>query len=342
MLFAWLGTIAFTVLQLVMIRYGAARNIWEITKDELDGYVKVSLPKRKIGDNNIADLGTSPQLFLDIQMVARVAIFFARLSILLLYIRIFFPLGTPKSTFWWVIQAVAWLNFLYTISLILALTLQCVPRHLPWGNSCINQWMVLVNASVINIISDVAVLVIPIASIARLQTTRRKKWAIWALFAFGAIAPLASLARLVYQILWADGPNKTVLYPIVLILATAEQAVAMVVGSAPVASVAVIRLVWPKRPEPAHHKSMSQRMWPAREGRICRPAEDAVRRVPDPFPITDGTTTLAESSEALNLQTSRGQSDDDGGNGDVWEMVVKAKSNTTESSLLEVSGDSYA
>lgn len=72
-------------------------------------------------------------------MVARISIFFARLSILLLYIRIFFPIGTPRSTFWWIIQIVIYLNLLYTISLILVTTLQCVPYHLPWGSSCVNQ-----------------------------------------------------------------------------------------------------------------------------------------------------------------------------------------------------------
>ncbi|KAI8627627.1 hypothetical protein F5Y19DRAFT_160342 [Xylariaceae sp. FL1651] len=284
MLCAWIGTISLCVLQLVMLQYGAGVNIWEVPDDDLKEYLK---------------------LFLNIQMVARIAIFFARLSILLLYIRIFFPIGTPRSVFWWVIQGVIWLNLLYTISLILALTLQCVPYHKPWGSSCINQWLVLVNASVINIISDIAVLVIPIASILKLRTTKKKKWAIWALFAFGALAPLASVARLGYQIPVANGSNKTVIYPIVLLLATAEQAVAMIVGSAPVASVAVIRLVRRKLPVAAgRKKTLTQRMWPSREA-TTRP----VGKIPDPYPITGGTDMAMASSEVLYSHSTKREPD---------------------------------
>lgn len=120
-------------------------------------------------------------------MVARTSMFFAKLSILLLYIRLFFPKGVQRSLFWWIIQAVVWLNFLYTVGLILAIALQCVPYHKPYGSSCINQYMVLISASIINIISDLLVLLIPMASVWRLNMSRKRKWAVWALFAFGCV-----------------------------------------------------------------------------------------------------------------------------------------------------------
>jgi hypothetical protein len=277
-------------------------------------------------------------------MVARLAIFFARLSILLMYIRIFFPVGSFKTLFWWVIQGVIWLNLLYTVSLILALNLQCVPYHLPWGHSCANQWLILVLASVINIISDIAVLVIPIASIVRLRTTRRKKWAIWALFAFGALAPLASIARLGYQIPVANGKDKTVIYPIVLLLATAEQAIAMIVGSAPVVSGLFIGLARRKLPLAAGGergkgppKTMSQRMWPAREA-LTSPRL-TVQRTPDgardPFPITDVSNLLLSAASAgvvypAATHSKKGRRDGDDevvAVAEHWEMRSKQHSN---------------
>jgi hypothetical protein len=270
-------------------------------------------------------------------MVARISIFFARLSILLLYIRIFFPIGSFRTVFWWVIQGVIWLNLLYTVSLILVLTLQCVPYHKPWGSSCVNQWLVLVNASVINIISDIAVLVIPIASIIKLKTTRKKKWAIWALFGFGALAPLASIARLGYQIPEANGSNKTVIYPIVLILATAEQAIAMMVGSAPVASAAVIRLIWRKFPAAAGRKkkTLTQRMWPSREATTA-PA----RKAPDPFPITGDTDMISGSSEVLYSKTthqdSGGEHVENVDKGDSWEVSSRKTSHVNTVTTQEV------
>ncbi|RYP93546.1 hypothetical protein DL770_000288 [Monosporascus sp. CRB-9-2] len=179
-------------------------------------------------------------------------------------------------------------------------------------------------ASVINIISDIAVQVIPIASILKLKTTKRKKLAIWALFAFGTLAPLASIARLAYQIPVANGTNKTVIYPIVLILATAEQVVAMIVGSAPVASAAVIRLMWRKLPGPAHNRTVSQRIWPGREARSRSLKKDS-RGIPDPFPITDPTLMGTGSAEVLYSNITARHSDGD--NAESWEMRTKTTSN---------------
>lgn len=293
MFLAWLGTIGLCALQLVMMHYGGGVNVWDVPEGELEKFL---------------------ELFLDIQMVARIAIFFARLSILLLYIRIFFPIGTPRSTFWWIIHTVIWLNLLYTISLILITTLQCVPQHLPWGNSCVNQWLILVMASSINIMTDIAVMVIPIASILKLQAAKKKKWAIWALFAFGALAPLVSIARLAYQIPEGNGENKTVIYAIVLILATAEQAVAMIVGSAPVASAWAVRLIRRKLSRPAHNRTVSQRFWPGRETRV-----QLARGVPDPFPISADTWT--QSTEILYSGATAKRRDGDDGHS--WELTPK-------------------
>lgn len=136
-------------------------------------------------DDPVAEYKKYVETFQDLQMVARTSMFFAKLSILLLYIRLFFPKGVTRSSLWWVIQVVVWLNFLYTISLILAIALQCVPSHKPYGTSCVNQYAVLLSASTINIISDVLVLLIPMVSLWRLQMSRKRKWAVWALFAFG-------------------------------------------------------------------------------------------------------------------------------------------------------------
>ena len=52
----------------------------------------------------------------------------------------------------------------------------------PWGTSCTKQWLVVVFASIINIISDVTVLIIPVVSGWKLQMSRSKKWAVVSLF----------------------------------------------------------------------------------------------------------------------------------------------------------------
>ena len=91
--------------------------------------------------------------------------------------------------------------------------------------------------------------------------------------------------------------------------------VAMIVGSAPVASTTVIRLIWRRVPsDPARHKTLTQRMWPSREARGHVQKKDS-RGVPDPFPITD-PTLMGTSAEVLCSGTTAGRDNDE-----LWEMA---------------------
>ncbi|KAH6658332.1 hypothetical protein BKA67DRAFT_533487 [Truncatella angustata] len=266
MVATWAGTVSMCILQLLMLDHGAGKNVWNVSGPDFKEFSK---------------------LFIDFQMVARVSICFAKVSILLLYVRVFFPVGSDRTTLWWIIQVVLLLNLLYTIALILLVALQCVPYGLPWGTTCINQWLLLVISSIVNIISDTAVLVIPWASVWKLQMARKRKWAVWALFAFGTLAPLASLARLCYQIPLASGSNKTVIYTIVAFLAIAEQVVAIIVGCMPVTASWVVR----KRRQSMERqdRTLTDRLKPGRESHTSPGQKRSNRRVPDPFALTDAT-----------------------------------------------------
>ncbi|KAM7213229.1 hypothetical protein V8F06_011394 [Rhypophila decipiens] len=211
---SWVGTLVFCSIGIQMRDHGGGLNFPDVPSAEFTMFNK---------------------MYQNAQMVARVSIFFAKLAILLLYIRIFYPRGTYKTTLWWVIQAVIWLNLLYTVGLILTISLQCVPLHLRYGSpNCANQYDILLSASTINIISDTLVLVIPMGLLWRLHMSRAKKLGIFALFAFGALAPVFSIARLVYQVAQAKGENKTVIAETVFLLALAEQVVSIVTGCMPV------------------------------------------------------------------------------------------------------------
>jgi hypothetical protein len=280
MVAAWIGTVALCGIQIHMIKFGSGVNFDDVPTEARKEF---------------------SSLFLDLQMVARGAIFFARLSILLLYIRLFFPVGADRTTTWWVIWLTIVVNLLYTISLILVTTLQCVPQGLPFGSTCVNQFLVFILASVINIITDVAVLIVPIAKIWSLQMSSKRKWAVCALFAFGSLAPLASIARLGYQIPMGTSPNKTVVYPVIALLATAEQGVAMVIGSAPICSSLLVKAVKASRGSSPHgNATVAQRVWPSRE---TKDGSTPRRRKPsDPFRMTTITGTISE--EILRPQDS--------------------------------------
>lgn len=192
---------------------------------------------------------------------------------------------------WWLIHITIWANVLYSVALTLATTLQCVPQGLPWGTSCIDQYMVLVVSSSINIISDIVVLVIPVGLIWRLNMKTRTKWAIWCLFMFGALAPLVSAARLGYQIPNATDHNKTKVYPTLVILATAEQIVAMIGGTLPIVAGTFMRRFRSQSSQPFRVSRRSQLRTQRRLG----------DRTADHFELRDSLTQ--GSVELLHLET---------------------------------------
>ena len=46
-------------------------------------------------------MNSHPQMFHDIEIVARIGMFFTKASIVLLYQRLFLPPGTGRSHIWW-------------------------------------------------------------------------------------------------------------------------------------------------------------------------------------------------------------------------------------------------
>jgi hypothetical protein len=127
-------------------------------------------------------------LFKDIEVTARISIFFAKLSILLLYLRYFCPPRARKTDVFWSTWAVIVFNLLYCVALVLTVLLQCVGKEtIQKGQSCINSYAVLVTASIINVVTDLVILGIPIVAIGRLQMPRKRRLGVWVVFAFGAM-----------------------------------------------------------------------------------------------------------------------------------------------------------
>ncbi|KAL8726450.1 MAG: hypothetical protein Q9181_006047 [Wetmoreana brouardii] len=124
-------------------------------------------------------------LFHDIEIVARLAMFFTKASIVLLYYRLFIPDSSKRTGVWWAIWFVFWWNLLYTVALVLTVTTDCVGKgdKVAKGEECVNQSAVVICATVINVVSDLMILIIPIAAIWGLQIAKTKKLRLSAVFA---------------------------------------------------------------------------------------------------------------------------------------------------------------
>ncbi len=125
-----------------------------------------------------------------VQATYQISIFCLKTSILLLYMRIFTTSRTLRYTSWVIIL----ITFLfYSIGFFMAI-FSCRPRRKIWypmtEGTCI-EWAPgqLVN-SVINIVTDVLILVLPMREVWRLQMPRKQKVGLIAIFAVGSLYAL--------------------------------------------------------------------------------------------------------------------------------------------------------
>lgn len=91
----------------------------------------------------------------------------------------------PCFSIWFVFY---W-NLLYAIALVLTVATECVGKadRVARGEECLDQYAVLICASVINVVSDLMILVIPIVAIWGLQMAKEKKLRLSAVFAVGSL-----------------------------------------------------------------------------------------------------------------------------------------------------------
>ena len=102
-----------------------------------------------------------------------------------MFLNIFYPAGARKNKNFYAIWFVIWFNLLYCIALVLLVLLQCVGKKSQ--SNCVNEYFVLITASIINVISDIAMLVIPLIAVWDLHAPTKKKFRLLAVFAVGLL-----------------------------------------------------------------------------------------------------------------------------------------------------------
>ena len=125
------------------------------------------------------------------ELVYSPTISIAKLSILLMYLRLFMPDRSTRTRTYYLTHFIIWCNMLFYLSIMVVTGCQCIPRRKIWSPSvpgkCVNPHAVLVVTAIINLISDFSILLLPIRSIWRLQLSLRRKLAISAVFATGLV-----------------------------------------------------------------------------------------------------------------------------------------------------------
>lgn len=119
-------------------------------------------------------------------------VFFIKLSILLQYLRVFVPSRKANMGMFLAVYSVilAMLIF-YLVDTAFNIFL-CRPRQKLWdplmdGGSCYDLFASMQATAIFNVVSDIAILVLPISTIWKLQIPPKKKMAIFVVFATGLL-----------------------------------------------------------------------------------------------------------------------------------------------------------
>lgn len=114
-----------------------------------------------------------------------------KVCILKEWTRIFVPCRS-RNTFFYICYGLAGVNVLFYVTSILVINLSCLPHAKIWdktivGGRCIDYKPMWISGSIINLLSDIAIVALPQKIIWRLQVSTKKKIGIALVFTFGVL-----------------------------------------------------------------------------------------------------------------------------------------------------------
>ncbi|KAL4798906.1 hypothetical protein BDV19DRAFT_385984 [Aspergillus venezuelensis] len=211
---AWLGLIAYAVISLEMDKHGNGIHISAVAPDDYRQYRKLA---------NASQIFYAPLIFI------------TKLSIFLLYLRVFAPTRQGKTHH--AIHTLIWFNLAFYLANFFLKVFQCTPRHKIWiqeePGSCININIPILVTAAINVLSDLLMLSLPIICVWRLHMGTRLKMGISSIFAAGVFGCFASIMRLQSSIRNRATGNKTEAWYDEILWTTAEITCAIIASCLP-------------------------------------------------------------------------------------------------------------
>ncbi|KAH8907340.1 hypothetical protein BR93DRAFT_951515 [Coniochaeta sp. PMI_546] len=168
-----------------------------------------------------------------------------KISIVLFYLRIFPSPGFRVACY----IVMIWVSISGMVFLVIQIC-QCIPISYSWegwkGNygphTCVEINTLAFTAAGFSIAQDVAILLLPLPLLARLQISRRSKIEVMVMFSLGIFIVMTSCIRLRSIVYFARSSNPTWDYTDALIWTGLEAAVSIIVVSLPAIRVLVTRI----------------------------------------------------------------------------------------------------
>lgn len=130
------------------------------------------------------------QVIVSTQTLYIISLCTIKLSVLLFYNRIF---GVARPMFRYILLATSGVVIAYSVAGILGTVLQCVPLSNLWKPRskdplrCIRFGTLVLTMGVINIVTDITILSLPIRLVWSLQMSKLHKWQVIAVFSLGGL-----------------------------------------------------------------------------------------------------------------------------------------------------------
>jgi hypothetical protein len=114
-------------------------------------------------------------------------------------------------------QILIWSNLAFYTGSFFALVFECVPQERIWNpliktGHCIKTGDLLIAMGIINVVSDLMILILPMWAIFHLRMSTKLKIGVYAIFATGVLAFVCSIRRLAYTIPPLHSEDSTYLF----------------------------------------------------------------------------------------------------------------------------------
>ncbi|KAH8700415.1 hypothetical protein BGW36DRAFT_357077 [Talaromyces proteolyticus] len=176
-----LGNFAFTGVMIYAVQLGQGTHQWNISIAHVQRLIQLA---------NIIEIIYCPTI-----LGAKTA--------MVLQTRRFFVVNS-RGKVYWLHEVLLWTNVACYLALMLSFICACVPRNKLWEptipGKCVSSNGILIASSVLNVISDVAMLLLPLWVVKQLQLPRKIKIMLSAIFGTTVLASISSTCRLIYGV----------------------------------------------------------------------------------------------------------------------------------------------
>ncbi|KAF2216889.1 hypothetical protein CERZMDRAFT_116205 [Cercospora zeae-maydis SCOH1-5] len=226
-------TVAMFVVSHYTFKNGSGQDVWELSPDKVITYMK---------------------WFLTGQVAYFMVVFGTKLSLALLYLRIWPPFD-GRTFFHWTCYAVAMMLVYAVVVSCTTVTMACRPIAAYWDlrlrpqASCLDSTKLHYGFATVNLTLDLVLLIIPIPKILRLRISLPRKLGLLATFAVGGLVTACSVVRIYFLKLTAYTTNPTYDFAPAGLLGVIELNASIITCCMP-ATAGLARRIWGKGIQP--------------------------------------------------------------------------------------------